>query len=43
VVPGSSFYGDARDGRKYVRFMFSKKDATLAEAGRRLRGLRDGQ
>ena len=43
VVPGSSFYGDPRDGRKYVRFMFSKKDATLAEAGRRLRGLRDGR
>ena len=43
VVPGTSFYGDPKDGRRYVRFMFSKKDATLAEAVRRLRGLRDGR
>jgi aminotransferase len=43
VVPGSSFYGDPGDGRRYVRFMFSKKDDTLAEAVRRLRGLRDGR
>ncbi len=40
VVPGSSFYADRRAGRRFVRFMFSKKDETLAEAGRRLRGLK---
>jgi aminotransferase len=36
VVPGSSFYADARDGRRQVRFAFCKKDATLDEAERRL-------
>jgi len=36
VVPGSSFYNDARDGRGQVRFAFCKKDATLDEAERRL-------
>ncbi|MGQ0796747.1 MAG: pyridoxal phosphate-dependent aminotransferase [Methanobacteriota archaeon] len=41
VVPGSSFYGRARDGAGYVRFMFSKRDATLREAVSRLEGLRD--
>ena len=36
VVPGSSFYADPRAGRRFVRFMFSKKDETLTEAARRL-------
>jgi len=41
VVPGGSFYGDPKDGRRFVRFMFSKRDETLKEAIDRLRGLRD--
>ncbi len=41
TVPGSSFYADPEDGRRYVRFMFSKKDATLEEALRRLEPLKD--
>ena len=40
AVPGSSFYNDARDGAKQVRFAFCKRDETLDEAGRRLRKLR---
>jgi aspartate/methionine/tyrosine aminotransferase len=36
VVPGSSFYRDPLLGRQQVRFCFSKTDATLDEAGRRL-------
>jgi aminotransferase len=36
VVPGSSFYEKAADGRRQVRFAFCKKDATLDEAERRL-------
>jgi len=40
AVPGSSFYNDPRDGAKQVRFAFCKKDATLDEAGQRLRKLR---
>jgi aminotransferase len=36
VVPGSSFYQEARDGRCQVRFAFCKKEETLAEAERRL-------
>lgn len=37
VVPASSFYRkDSGDATKLVRFCFSKQDATLAEAGRRL-------
>jgi aspartate/methionine/tyrosine aminotransferase len=39
AVPGSSFYNDPRDGAKQVRFAFCKKDATLDEAGKRLRKL----
>ena len=35
-VPGSSFYDDAEAGSRFVRFTFSKSDATLAEASRRL-------
>jgi aminotransferase len=41
AVPGGSFYGDPKDGRSFVRFMFSKRDETLKEAIDRLRGLRD--
>ncbi len=40
VVPGTSFYSNPADGRRFVRFMFSKKDETLLEASCRLRGLR---
>jgi aspartate/methionine/tyrosine aminotransferase len=40
VVPGSSFYSDARDGAQQVRFAFCKRDETLDEAGKRLRKLR---
>ena len=40
VVPGSSFYQDPGLGRQQVRLCFSKTDATLDEAGRRLRRLK---
>jgi aminotransferase len=36
VVPGSSFYNDARDGATQVRFTFCKKETTLAAAEKRL-------
>jgi aspartate/methionine/tyrosine aminotransferase len=36
VVPGSSFYNDARDGATEVRFTFCKKETTLAAAEERL-------
>ena len=36
VVPGSSFYQDPAHGRRQVRFAFCKKEATFAEAERRL-------
>jgi aspartate/methionine/tyrosine aminotransferase len=36
VVPGSSFYNDARDGATQVRFTFCKKETTLAAAEERL-------
>src|SRR5437773_7022265 len=36
VVPGSSFYHDARDGASQVRFTFCKKEETLAAAEERL-------
>jgi aminotransferase len=38
-VPGSSFYRDG-GGRSMVRFVFCKTEEILAEAARRLRGLR---
>ncbi|HKT61664.1 MAG TPA: aminotransferase class I/II-fold pyridoxal phosphate-dependent enzyme [Gemmatimonadales bacterium] len=38
-VPGSSFYRDG-GGRSQVRFVFCKTEEILAEAARRLRGLR---
>jgi aspartate/methionine/tyrosine aminotransferase len=40
VVPGSSFYNDARDGASQVRFTFCKKESTLAAAEARLARLR---
>ena len=43
VVPGSSFYRDPAPGRQQVRFCFSKTDATLDEAGRRLARLRSSR
>jgi aspartate/methionine/tyrosine aminotransferase len=36
VVPGSSFYNDARDGSSQVRFTFCKKESTLAAAEEKL-------
>ena len=41
VVPGSSFYNDARDGASQVRFTFCKKESTLAAAESRLSRLPD--
>ncbi len=41
VVPGSSFYGAPKDGGRFVRFMFSKRDETLKDAIARLQVLRD--
>jgi len=38
-VPGSSFYRDARDGARQVRFTFCKTEKTLAAAEERLRCL----
>jgi len=40
VVPGSSFYNDARDGASQVRFTFCKREETLAAAEQRLAKLR---
>jgi len=36
VVPGSSFYNEARDGARQVRFAFCKRPGTLDEAASRL-------
>ncbi|HEV2350985.1 MAG TPA: aminotransferase class I/II-fold pyridoxal phosphate-dependent enzyme [Terriglobia bacterium] len=41
VVPGSSFYSHPSSGSRQVRFTFCKTDATLDEAARRLRKLRE--
>src|SRR5271166_3422446 len=40
AVPGSSFYRDARDGARQVRFAFCKKLATLEAAAEKLGKLR---
>jgi aspartate/methionine/tyrosine aminotransferase len=40
VVPGSSFYAEADEGRTTVRFSFSKRLETLRAAGERLLALR---
>jgi aspartate/methionine/tyrosine aminotransferase len=39
AVPGSSFYRDARDGARQVRFAFCKKLETLDAAAERLKKL----
>ncbi|HEV2248725.1 MAG TPA: aminotransferase class I/II-fold pyridoxal phosphate-dependent enzyme, partial [Terriglobia bacterium] len=39
AVPGSSFYNDRVIGSQQLRFTFCKKEATLDEAGRRLKKL----
>jgi aspartate/methionine/tyrosine aminotransferase len=43
AVPGSSFYARPEPGSCKLRFSFSKKLTTLAEAGRRLAVLADSQ
>lgn len=40
TVPGSSFFNDKALGRRYIRFCFCKRDATLDEAISRLTPLR---
>ena len=40
-VPGSSFYSDPAAGRTLTRFAFCKTEEMLAEAVRRLAGVRD--
>jgi aminotransferase len=40
AVPGSSFYRDARDGARQVRFAFCKQVETLDRAAEKLRKLR---
>ncbi|MGA9508306.1 MAG: aminotransferase, partial [Candidatus Sulfotelmatobacter sp.] len=40
AVPGSSFYHDARDGARQVRFAFCKRQETLSAAAKRLEKLR---
>jgi aminotransferase len=42
VVPGSSFYHDAKLGAQQVRFCFCKKDETLEAAAERLQKLKKG-
>lgn len=37
TVPGSSFWSDPRDGARWVRFCYAKRDETLAAAAERLR------
>jgi aminotransferase len=39
-VPGSSFYSNAADGKRYVRFAFPKRNETFAEVRTRLARLR---
>jgi len=39
-VPASSFFAAPDPGRRLVRFAFCKTDDVLAEAGRRLAGVR---
>jgi aspartate/methionine/tyrosine aminotransferase len=39
TVPGSSFYNDKKDGRKFVRFAFCKKFETMKRAADRLADL----
>ncbi|HYO80614.1 MAG TPA: aminotransferase class I/II-fold pyridoxal phosphate-dependent enzyme [Bryobacteraceae bacterium] len=37
AVPGSSFFDNGEDGKQLIRFCFCKSEATLREAGQRLR------
>jgi aminotransferase len=39
AVPGSSFYRNARDGARHVRFAFCKRSETLSEAAKKLQKL----
>ena len=39
AVPGSSFFGNSRDGSRWIRFCFPKKYDTLKEAEARLKKL----
>lgn len=41
TVPGSSFYHEKQDGRRYVRFAFCKKFETMRRAAERLARMRD--
>ena len=43
AVPGSSFFFDSRDGRRFVRFCFCKKDETLKAAAVRMSRLQAAQ
>jgi aminotransferase len=40
-IPGSSFFQDGARGRHLIRFAYPKRMETLAEAARRLEGLRE--
>jgi aminotransferase len=40
TVPGSGFFKNPEDGRKYTRFAFCKKQETLDDAAHRLSGLK---
>ncbi len=39
VVPGSSFFADPKEGSKYIRFCFSRKDETLQAAREKLKNV----
>ncbi len=39
VVPGSSFFADQKEGSKYIRFCFSRKDETLQAAREKLKNV----
>jgi len=39
AVPGSSFFGNPKDGARWIRFCFPKKYDTLKEAEERLKKL----
>ena len=42
AIPTSAFYDDKDSARTLVRFAFCKRQAVIAEAARRLGGLRGG-
>jgi aspartate/methionine/tyrosine aminotransferase len=39
AVPGDNFYGEGREGDRYLRFAFCRSLASLQEAARRLERL----